>query len=123
MVDRVKERIASGYVAEVKREGNDVQLSLGRFANGESVQSDDIDMSEVPGALTVAYDRSTDRLEARAGGEEARLNGVWSRFGDAHGSDPMVIAIGCVTFGDDVPFPGRRVRLDNFEFIGVKKAR
>jgi hypothetical protein len=113
----------TGYVGAIQREGDTLVLFLDRFKDGDTMQSDEVEIATTSGTLTVEYNRSSDRMEARSNGDSVHLNGVWSRFGEAFGNEPMVVAIGCATFDGNIAFPGGKVRLDNFQFTGVKKSR
>jgi hypothetical protein len=113
----------TGYAAAVQREGNNLSLFLDRFTNGNDVETEETPITSIQGNLILEYDRSSDRLTARIGSTSLHFDGVWALHGAAHGDEPMIIAIGCVTSDGNITFPGTRVYLDNFTFTGVKKAR
>jgi len=115
---RVPDRF-TGYSAAIHREGNVTTLFLDRLRRGNDVESDEVVISATRGKLTLEYDRSDDRLEARIGNASVHLDGVWDRFGEEYGDQPLVIAIGCVTGDGFIEFPGRRVHLDEFKFSGA----
>ena len=113
----------TGYGGVIIRDNGGLRLWIIRFSNGNEVEAQSIALGSIQGKLTLEYDRSDDRLEARVGSQAVHLDGIWSRFGATHGNDPMIIAIGCSTADGNISFPGTRVYLDEFEFTGVKKTR
>jgi hypothetical protein len=113
----------TGFAAGVVRDDVGLLLGIGRYSNGNLVSADTVAITAATGKITLEYDRSDDRLEARVGNREVHLNGIWAQFGAAFGNQPMVIAIGSTTSGGNITFPGTRVYADEFQFQGVKRAR
>jgi hypothetical protein len=57
----------------------------------------------------------------RRGAQSVTYKGLFAEFGAAFSTDPLRIALGCVTTNGNISFPGTRVYVDEFQFHGVKR--
>lgn len=113
----------TGYAAAIFRDDVGLKLGIARYSSGNDVEDQSVPLAAAAGHLKLEWDRSNDRLTASVGATHVQLTGVWSRFGATYGAKPMIIALGCSTIDGNISFPGSRVWFDEFQFVGVKKAR
>jgi len=113
----------TGYAAGLVRDDVGLVLGVGRYRNGNLIEADTAEVPPEIGELVIEFDRSDDRLSARAGALAVHLDGVRAAHGGTYAGEPMVLTIGCTTLDGNIAFGGSRVRLDEFKFEGVKQAR
>lgn len=115
----------TGYEASIARDDTGLYLWIARYNHGAFMEGNSVPITQTEGVLFVEYFRDDDELtvDTGPGGGFVSMTGAWDHYGATKGNTPMVIGIGCSTYGGNKAITATRAQIDDFYFWGVKKSR